>query len=167
MDSHNGKKSGYGGEMPTVQPQVGMIQQIMNQRIPLLRQLAGYGLDVRSITLLLLVLFLSVSYLIPKPLETLIISLLVGLLALTLLPPIVTIQKVCEKVKQGYHKMPNGKLMKDSAHKKDVWDKPNPKKGKSKPLSPAQKALAKARAKKAGRPYPNLVDNMAASRKKK
>jgi hypothetical protein len=50
--------------------------------------------------------------------------------------------------------------------KKQVWDKPNPKK-KSKTLTPAQKAAAKARAKKAGRPYPNLIDNMAASRKKK
>ena len=50
--------------------------------------------------------------------------------------------------------------------KKKVWDKPNPK-IKSKALTPAQKAEAKARAKKAGRPYPNLIDNMAASRKKK
>jgi hypothetical protein len=46
-----------------------------------------------------------------------------------------------------------------------VWDKSNPKK-KSKPLSPAKKASAKAMAKKAGRPYPNLVDNMRAARKK-
>jgi hypothetical protein len=49
---------------------------------------------------------------------------------------------------------------------KPVWEKENPKK-KSTPLSPAQKTAAKARAKKAGRPYPNLVDNMAASRTKK
>lgn len=49
---------------------------------------------------------------------------------------------------------------------KKVWDKPNPN-NKSTPLTPAQKTAAKARAKKAGRPYPNLVDNMAASRKKK
>lgn len=49
---------------------------------------------------------------------------------------------------------------------KKVWDKPNPKK-ESKPLSPAQKAKAKAAAKKAGRPYPNLVDNMRAARKKR
>jgi len=48
---------------------------------------------------------------------------------------------------------------------KPVWEKENPKK-KSSPLTPSQKASAKARAKKAGRPYPNLVDNMAASRKK-
>jgi len=50
--------------------------------------------------------------------------------------------------------------------KKQVWDKPNPKK-KSKPLTSEQKAKAKARAKKAGRPYPNLIDNMAVTRKKK
>ena len=49
---------------------------------------------------------------------------------------------------------------------KPVWEKTNPKK-KSTPLSSAQKASAKARAAKAGRPYPNLVDNMAASRTKK
>lgn len=46
---------------------------------------------------------------------------------------------------------------------KPVWEKPNPKK-RSKPLTPKQKQEAKARAKKAGRPYPNLVDNMAAGR---
>jgi hypothetical protein len=46
------------------------------------------------------------------------------------------------------------------------WDKPNPKK-KSKALTPAQKTAAKARAKASGRPYPNLVDNAAAARKKK
>jgi len=46
------------------------------------------------------------------------------------------------------------------------WDKPNPNK-KSKPLTPAQKTAAKARAKAAGRPWPNLVDNAAVSRKKK
>ena len=49
---------------------------------------------------------------------------------------------------------------------KPVWEKTNPNK-KSTPLSPAKKASAKARAAKAGRPYPNLVDNMAASRAKK
>ena len=49
--------------------------------------------------------------------------------------------------------------------KKPVWDRPRPKGlGKSKPLTPAQKSKAKAAAKKAGRPYPNLVDNMRASK---
>ncbi len=46
-----------------------------------------------------------------------------------------------------------------------VWDKPNPKE-KSTPLSPAKKSAAKAAAKAAGRPYPNLIDNMRMARKK-
>jgi hypothetical protein len=50
--------------------------------------------------------------------------------------------------------------------KKAFWDQPNPKKT-SKTLTPAQKTQAKARAKAAGRPYPNLVDNSAVARKKK
>jgi len=50
---------------------------------------------------------------------------------------------------------------------KPVWEKARPKSlGKSKKLSPAQKASAKAAAKKAGRPYPNLVDNMRAAKGK-
>ena len=48
--------------------------------------------------------------------------------------------------------------------KKQFWDKKNPKKT-SKTLTPAQKSAAKARAKAAGRPYPNLVDNAAVARK--
>ena len=46
------------------------------------------------------------------------------------------------------------------------WQRKNPKKG-SKRLSPAQKSEARARARAAGRKYPNLVDNMAVARKKK
>ncbi len=46
------------------------------------------------------------------------------------------------------------------------WDKKNPKKT-SKKLTPAQKTAAKAKAKAAGRPYPNLVDNAAVAKKKK
>lgn len=49
------------------------------------------------------------------------------------------------------------------------WDKSNPRKkaGKtSKHLSPAKKKAAKASAKRAGRPYPNLVDNMRVAAKK-
>jgi hypothetical protein len=38
---------------------------------------------------------------------------------------------------------------------------------KDKKLSTKQKSSAKSMAKKAGRPYPNLVDNMRASQKKK
>ena len=71
-------------------------------------------------------------------------------------------------------KMPGKKII----HRKDkpqdvemyaeggaVWDKPNSAK-KHKKLSPAKKASAKASAKAAGRPYPNLIDNMKAARKK-
>lgn len=47
----------------------------------------------------------------------------------------------------------------------EVWDTPNPAK-KSKPLSAKQKSSAKATARAAGRPYPNLIDNMRAARKK-
>lgn len=46
----------------------------------------------------------------------------------------------------------------------EVWEKPNPAK-KHKKLSPAKKSAAKATAKAAGRPYPNLVDNMRMARK--
>jgi hypothetical protein len=52
------------------------------------------------------------------------------------------------------------------AAKKPVWDQPSPKK-KTKKLSVKQKKSAKAMAKAAGRPYPNLIDNMRASKKKK
>lgn len=44
-----------------------------------------------------------------------------------------------------------------------VWDKPNPAK-KHKKLSATKKAKAKAAAKAAGRPYPNLIDNMRAAK---
>lgn len=62
--------------------------------------------------------------------------------------------------------------MAKSTARKAPWKRANPRKraGKSsKHLTPAKKAAAKARAKRAGRPYPNLVDNMrmAKSAKKK
>ncbi len=47
----------------------------------------------------------------------------------------------------------------------EVWSKPRPSKlGAPKKLSSAKKASAKAAAKKAGRPYPNLIDNMRAAK---
>ena len=47
----------------------------------------------------------------------------------------------------------------------EVWNKPRPKGlGAPKTLSSAKKASAKAAAKAAGRPYPNLVDNMRAAK---
>jgi hypothetical protein len=49
--------------------------------------------------------------------------------------------------------------------KKEVWEKKRPKGlGKPKGLSPEQKRRAMRAAKKAGRPYPNLIDNMRAAR---
>jgi hypothetical protein len=51
--------------------------------------------------------------------------------------------------------------------RKPVWKRARPAKAKHKPLSPAKKSAAKLRAKRAGRPYPNLVDNIRAARKKK
>lgn len=51
--------------------------------------------------------------------------------------------------------------------RKPPWKRKNPKRGGSVPLSSAQKSEARARAAKAGRRYPNLVDNMAVARKRK
>jgi hypothetical protein len=51
--------------------------------------------------------------------------------------------------------------------KKAVWAKARPEGlGKPKKLSDSSKAKAKAAAKAAGRPYPNLVDNMRAAKGK-
>ena len=51
---------------------------------------------------------------------------------------------------------------------KKPWESKNPKpKSKRKKLTSAQKSKAKKLAKKAGRPYPNLVDNMRVMKKKK
>lgn len=48
----------------------------------------------------------------------------------------------------------------------EVWNKARPKDlGAPKKLTPAKKAAAKKSAKAAGRPYPNLIDNMRAARK--
>ena len=60
-------------------------------------------------------------------------------------------------------KIPNSKRF---AKGGDVWDKPRPKElGKPKKMSSSKVAKAKAMAKAAGRPYPNLVDNMRAAKK--
>ena len=51
--------------------------------------------------------------------------------------------------------------------KKPIWDKKRPADlGESKELSPKRKASAKDMAKTAGRPYPNMVDNIRAAKKK-
>lgn len=57
--------------------------------------------------------------------------------------------------------------MKKTQRSKPVWKKKAPKGAKQATLTPAQKQEAKTRAAKAGRPYPNLVDNMAVARKAK
>jgi len=50
---------------------------------------------------------------------------------------------------------------------KAIWDKKRPKSlGKPAALSPKEKKSAKAMAKSAGRPWPNLIDNMRAAKKK-
>lgn len=50
---------------------------------------------------------------------------------------------------------------------KPIWEKPRPVKlGKPSVLTATKKAAAKARAKAAGRPYPNMVDNIWAARGK-
>lgn len=50
----------------------------------------------------------------------------------------------------------------------EVWDKPRPGfLGAPKKMSSKKKSKAKAMAKAAGRPYPNLVDNMRATKGKK
>lgn len=47
------------------------------------------------------------------------------------------------------------------------WKRSAPKGSGHKKVTATQKRSAKAAAKKAGRPYPNLVDNMRAASKKK
>lgn len=49
---------------------------------------------------------------------------------------------------------------------KPFWEKDAPKDAKKKALSAKGVKMAKARARAAGRPYPNLVDNAAVSRLK-
>ena len=67
-------------------------------------------------------------------------------------------------------KMPKRKTRRDNtdfteyAKGGPIWEQPNPKKA-SKPLTPARKAAAKRMAKAAGRPYPNFVDNLRATKK--
>lgn len=59
---------------------------------------------------------------------------------------------------------------KKTTAKKAPWKRPNPRKragSASKHLTPAKKAAARASAKRAGRPYPNLVDNMRMAKKSK
>jgi hypothetical protein len=56
-------------------------------------------------------------------------------------------------------------MARKSSSRKPIWKRKNPKK-KHKTLSPKQKAKAKRLARKAGRPYPNMVDNARVARRK-
>ena len=47
---------------------------------------------------------------------------------------------------------------------KEPWEKPPPRKSRHTKLTPKSKAKAKSAAKKAGRKYPSLVDNMNAAK---
>jgi hypothetical protein len=49
---------------------------------------------------------------------------------------------------------------------KPVWEKKLPADHKTKPMKAHQIKQAKARARAAGRPYPNAVDNIAVARSK-
>ena len=50
--------------------------------------------------------------------------------------------------------------------KKPIWEKDRPKNlGKAKKLTSSQKSSAKSAAAKAGRKYPNLIDNMKVAKK--
>lgn len=51
--------------------------------------------------------------------------------------------------------------------KKAPWNKPAPKKSRHTKLTSKSKAKAKAAAKRAGRKYPSLVDNMNAAKKQR
>jgi hypothetical protein len=53
------------------------------------------------------------------------------------------------------------------AKRKAPWKRPAPEKSRHTRLSAKQKTAARRRAKRAGRKYPNLVDNMREARKKK
>jgi hypothetical protein len=56
--------------------------------------------------------------------------------------------------------------IKTKQKKTPPWEKKNPRKTRTK-LSPELREKARARAEKAGRPYPNLVDNMWAAQQKR
>jgi hypothetical protein len=61
--------------------------------------------------------------------------------------------------------LPFGYGVQPATNPAPIWKRKRPKSlGKPVPLTPKQKAAAKAMAKAAGRKYPNLVDNIAASR---
>ena len=58
--------------------------------------------------------------------------------------------------------------MAKKAKKRPVWEQKNPKpKSKRRKMTKAEQSKAKRTAKAAGRPYPNMVDNLRAMKKKR
>jgi hypothetical protein len=55
---------------------------------------------------------------------------------------------------------------KKQSSRKPPWKRAAPATARHRKLTPRRKSAAKARARRAGRPYPNLVDNMRAASKK-
>ncbi|MBB6259446.1 hypothetical protein FHT05_004100 [Xanthomonas arboricola] len=73
---------------------------------------------------------------------------------------------VARRTAAGKSASTRGAAKKGTSKTSAPWKRPNPKsRSRSAPLSPAQKTQARQRAKAAGRPYPNLVDNMAVAGK--
>ena len=60
-------------------------------------------------------------------------------------------------------KSPRKRVASKKASPKPPWKKPAPKATRHSKLTKGQKSKAKSAAKRAGRPYPNLVDNMRAA----
>jgi hypothetical protein len=55
----------------------------------------------------------------------------------------------------------------DMSMNKKIWERARPKNlGEPKKLSSGEKKSAQASARRSGRPYPNLIDNMNAAKKK-
>lgn len=68
------------------------------------------------------------------------------------------------KLRMSEMPVPRIGLKNNKVVEEEVWDKPMPDSEKQGSLTPEQKAKAKARAAKAGRKYPNMIDNMWASK---
>ena len=56
---------------------------------------------------------------------------------------------------------------KKQSSRKPPWKRAAPATARHRKLTPRRKSAAKARARRAGRPYPNLVDNMKVAAKKR
>jgi hypothetical protein len=68
---------------------------------------------------------------------------------------------------RGYEYVMAAKKRRKKSAKTGPWERPAPRRTRHTKRSSGDKATAKNRARKAGRPYPNLVDNMAVAAKKR